>query len=97
MKLTSTNRPFGLIIKLSQNVFERGKRRSPSLSQYVRLRVEPVNCQPNVRPLMRSYILVDRFAIAQFSVVAIAPGSADIFIGGSLAATAKKFAVVVGF
>jgi hypothetical protein len=31
------------------------------------------------------------------SVVAIDTGSADIFIGGSLVATAKKFAVVVGF
>jgi hypothetical protein len=30
---------------------ERDKRRSPSLSQYVRLRVEPVNCQPRFEGL----------------------------------------------
>src|SRR5947199_9326029 len=55
VKLTSTNRPFGLIIKLSQLVIEAvrqelwgraNKDKMPLLSQCVRLRVELV-CQPN--------------------------------------------------
>jgi hypothetical protein len=81
------------------------KRRSPSLSQYVRLRVEPVNCQPGFEGCKakpgseRSFRIRLELSTLNFqlSVVAIAPGNADILIGGSLVATAKKFAVVVEF
>ena len=40
VKLTSTNRPFGLIIKLSQTVF--GEEQSQEMHSSVRFRVEPV-------------------------------------------------------
>src|SRR6266403_57971 len=48
VKLTSTNRPFGLIIKLSQTVFGEEQKAasqgvaSPNNAQCVRFRVEPV-------------------------------------------------------
>src|SRR5882672_6392752 len=46
VKLTSTNRPFGLIIKLSQTVFEEEQTSfMPLFAQLVRLDVELV-CQP---------------------------------------------------
>jgi hypothetical protein len=95
VKLTSTNRPFGLIIKLSQIVFgsgmepqknERDKRRSPSLSQYVRPRVEPVNCQPRFvrcKPSPDSEPFVPYPPCArnpELSVVSIAPPGAPISI-----------------
>src|SRR5579862_9257805 len=46
VKLTSTNRPFGLIIKLSQTVFEEEQKANAFLHSNVRVRVELV-CQPN--------------------------------------------------
>src|SRR5579859_923217 len=57
MKLTRTNRPFGLIIKLSQHVFER-VRSKPLLLQFVRPRAELVMPANFCRPLCgRGFLL----------------------------------------
>ena len=79
MKLTSTNRPFGLIIKLSQTVFEKAVTNlqftqlncTPLLPQEVRFRVELVMPALNSAGRFAAADSVDRLAVAQ-SVVALA-------------------------